>query len=268
MIVARRHVAPPCSASTGGRRRADSRTDAPLESRIPTRRACRGRSRVATSAGSDPSREAACSTSASRSWRTRPRAPSSRAPCSPSRRASRYAWLWDSHVLWQDPYPIFALCAQATIDDPPRDLRDQPGHEGPDGDRIGDGDAPGDLGRPHGARHRARRLRPARARPHAGHHRAPRACLRRDPRACRGREVALDGTAIRLPWTLGHKLPIWVAAYGPKALRCAGRIADGVILQLADPYVIEWAHALPRGGRSRSGPLAGDITVMAAAPPT
>ena len=25
-----------------------------------------------------------------------------------------FAWLWDSHVLWQDPYPIFALCAQAT----------------------------------------------------------------------------------------------------------------------------------------------------------
>ena len=25
-----------------------------------------------------------------------------------------HAWLWDSHVLWQDPYPIFALMAQAT----------------------------------------------------------------------------------------------------------------------------------------------------------
>src|SRR6266704_1430015 len=25
-----------------------------------------------------------------------------------------YAWLWDSHVLWQDVYPVFALMAAAT----------------------------------------------------------------------------------------------------------------------------------------------------------
>src|SRR5256885_11787693 len=25
-----------------------------------------------------------------------------------------YAWIWDSHVLWQDVYPIFALMAAAT----------------------------------------------------------------------------------------------------------------------------------------------------------
>ncbi len=32
----------------------------------------------------------------------------------------------------------------------------------------------------------------------------------------------------------------WIAGYGPKALRCAGRIGDGVILQFADPALIKW----------------------------
>ena len=25
-----------------------------------------------------------------------------------------YAWMWDSHVLWQEVYPIFTLMAAAT----------------------------------------------------------------------------------------------------------------------------------------------------------
>src|SRR5256712_12375054 len=41
-----------------------------------------------------------------------------------------------------------------------------------------------------------------------------------------GREVAYDGVKIRLKWA-EHELPIWVAGYGPKALRAAGRVADG-----------------------------------------
>ena len=36
-----------------------------------------------------------------------------------------------------------------------------------------------------------------------------------------------------MPWADAGVPPIWVAGYGPKALRCAGRIADGVILQFA-----------------------------------
>jgi probable F420-dependent oxidoreductase len=81
-----------------------------------------------------------------------------------------------------------------------------------------------------------------------------------------GREVDLDGTAVRLPWTVGHELPIWVAAYGPKALRCAGRVADGVILQLADPYIIEWTLQFLEEGATEAGRSLKDITVMSAAP--
>ena len=36
------------------------------------------------------------------------------------------------------------------------------------------------------------------------------------------------------------KLPVWMAAYGPKALALPGQKADGFILQLADPYLTEW----------------------------
>jgi probable F420-dependent oxidoreductase len=81
-----------------------------------------------------------------------------------------------------------------------------------------------------------------------------------------GREVDLAGTPVRLPWSAGHRLPVWVAAYGPQALRCAGRIADGVILQLADPFIIEWALRYVREGAEQAGRDPAGITVMAAAP--
>jgi probable F420-dependent oxidoreductase len=81
-----------------------------------------------------------------------------------------------------------------------------------------------------------------------------------------GGEVELDGTAVQLPWTEHRPLPIWVAAYGPKALRCAGRVADGVILQIADPYIIEWALPYLKEGAEQAGRSLADIAIMSAAP--
>jgi probable F420-dependent oxidoreductase len=81
-----------------------------------------------------------------------------------------------------------------------------------------------------------------------------------------GREADLDGTAVQLKWSEGRRLPVWVAAYGPMALRCAGRVADGVILQLADPFIIEWALRYLREGAAEAGRDPADIKVMAAAP--
>jgi alkanesulfonate monooxygenase SsuD/methylene tetrahydromethanopterin reductase-like flavin-dependent oxidoreductase (luciferase family) len=59
---------------------------------------------------------------------------------------------------------------------------------------------------------------------------------------------------------------VWVAAYGPKALRLAGRIGDGVILQLADPHVIQWLLRWVREGAEEAGRNFEDVKVMAAAP--
>ncbi|MCZ9338901.1 LLM class flavin-dependent oxidoreductase, partial [Streptomyces sp. TRM76130] len=47
----------------------------------------------------------------------------------------------------------------------------------------------------------------------------------------RGEEADLGGTAVRLPWVgPGAELPVWMAAYGPRALRMTGEEADGFIL--------------------------------------
>src|SRR4029079_5912274 len=55
-----------------------------------------------------------------------------------------------------------------------------------------------------------------------------------------GRSVTFEGTSLDLPWTRSWKLPIWVAGYGPMALTMTGRVANGLILQLADPDLIRW----------------------------
>jgi probable F420-dependent oxidoreductase len=81
-----------------------------------------------------------------------------------------------------------------------------------------------------------------------------------------GREVEVDGSPVQLKWAAGGELPIWVAAYGPKALRLAGRVGDGVVLQLADPYLIEWFLRYVREGAEEAGRAFEDIKVMAAAP--
>ena len=39
---------------------------------------------------------------------------------------------------------------------------------------------------------------------------------------------------------------MWVAGYGPKALAVAGRVGDGVIIQLADPEIIQWIMGTAR----------------------
>jgi probable F420-dependent oxidoreductase len=178
----------------------------------------------------------------------------------------RYAWIWDSHVLWQDPYPIFTLCAQATSSihlgtcvtnpvtrDPTVTASAMATLQEISGGRMELGIGRGDsaqrvLGRtPVTVEHLEQACTQIRA-------------------LAEGGEVDLDGTKVSLPWTLGHKLPIWVAAYGPKALRCAGRVADGVIVQLADPFIIEWTKQYLAEGAAEAGRDPDEITIMSAAP--
>ena len=61
-------------------------------------------------------------------------------------------------------------------------------------------------------------------------------------------------------------LPVWIAAYGPKALALAGRVADGVILQFADPHLISWCMGFVREAAAAAGRDPDAIKVMAAAP--
>src|ERR1700757_1308100 len=81
-----------------------------------------------------------------------------------------------------------------------------------------------------------------------------------------GKTVELDGVPTSFPWTNGKPPRVWVAGYGPKALRTAGRIGDGVILQFADPDLIEWCVGFVREGAKEAGRDFSKIEIMAAAP--
>src|SRR5690606_21097845 len=81
-----------------------------------------------------------------------------------------------------------------------------------------------------------------------------------------GRQTTVDGTALRLPWAAGSRLPVWMAAYGPKALAMAGREADGFILQLADPYLTGWMVKAVRQAAVDAGRDPAEVTVCVAAP--
>ncbi|MFD7923518.1 TIGR03842 family LLM class F420-dependent oxidoreductase [Streptomyces sp. NPDC059740] len=81
-----------------------------------------------------------------------------------------------------------------------------------------------------------------------------------------GREALVDGRPLRLPWVRDSRLPVWVAAYGPKSLAMAGRLADGFILQLADPFLTRWMVQAVRTAAVEAGRDPSEITVCVAAP--
>ncbi|MCU7821095.1 TIGR03842 family LLM class F420-dependent oxidoreductase [Kitasatospora sp. DSM 101779] len=82
-----------------------------------------------------------------------------------------------------------------------------------------------------------------------------------------GRAVEVDGTEIHIPWVKeGARLPVWMGAYGPKALHLTGQVADGFILQLADPYLTEWMVKAVRDAAAEAGRDPASVTVCVAAP--
>jgi alkanesulfonate monooxygenase SsuD/methylene tetrahydromethanopterin reductase-like flavin-dependent oxidoreductase (luciferase family) len=68
-----------------------------------------------------------------------------------------------------------------------------------------------------------------------------------------------------MDWATHGPVPIWVAGYGPMALAAAGRVADGIILQLADPDIIRWCIGFVRAAAEEAGRDPDAIQVMAAA---
>ena len=69
-----------------------------------------------------------------------------------------------------------------------------------------------------------------------------------------------------MPWTAGWTLPVWVAGYGPMAIAMTGRVADGIILQLADPDLIRWFVGQVREAAAPPDATRRSIQVQAAAP--
>jgi probable F420-dependent oxidoreductase len=82
-----------------------------------------------------------------------------------------------------------------------------------------------------------------------------------------GREVVHHGKPLRIPWVRsGGSLPMWTAAYGPKALRLVGEQADGFILQTADPDIARWTFGSVRSAALDAGRDPDSITMCVAAP--
>jgi len=177
-----------------------------------------------------------------------------------------YVWAWDSHVLWQEFYTTFTLIAANTsrvrmgpcVTNPAtRDVTVSASAMATlqeiSGGRMDVGMGRGDS---------ARRVigKP----PVTVAHMEQAVRLMKD--LAEGREVDYEGTPLQLKWSQGHRLPVWIAAYGPKELRACGRIADGLIMQLADPYILEWSLKYVREGAEEAERRFEDIQVQVAAP--
>jgi probable F420-dependent oxidoreductase len=177
-----------------------------------------------------------------------------------------YVWAWDSHVLWQEFYVTFALIGAGT-----EKLRLGPCVTNPaTRDVTVTASAMATLNEITGGRMDVGIGRGDSARRVIGKTPVTVERLEQDSRLIKdlaeGREVDYDGTPLFLKWSEGHELPVWFAAYGPKALRACGRTADGLIMQLADPYILEWSLRYVREGAEQAGRPFEDIRIQVAAP--
>ncbi|GGO95112.1 TIGR03842 family LLM class F420-dependent oxidoreductase [Wenjunlia tyrosinilytica] len=182
------------------------------------------------------------------------------------RKGFRYGWTFDSAVLWQEPFVIHSRILEHTEHMTVGTMVTNPGTRTWEvtastfatlnemyGNRticgIGRGDSamrvagrkPNTLARVGEAIHVIRDL-------------------------AEGREATVDGTTIRLPWVKDGRLPVWMAAYGPKALAMAGELADGFILQLSDLYLTEWMVKAVRAAARKAGRDPASVTICVAAP--
>jgi len=178
----------------------------------------------------------------------------------------RYGWIFDSHVIWMEPFPLLTLMAANT-----KDMRLGTCVTNP---AVRDVTVSASLFATLNVLSRGRMQlgigRGDSSRRVLGKKPTTLENLEEFVRAFRalngGKSVELDGVSTRFPWATGGAPPVWVAGYGPKALRTAGRIGDGVILQFADPDLIEWCLGFVREGAREAGRDPAKIEVMAAAP--
>ncbi|MGB8986372.1 MAG: TIGR03842 family LLM class F420-dependent oxidoreductase [Candidatus Sulfotelmatobacter sp.] len=176
-----------------------------------------------------------------------------------------YGWLFDSHVLWMDPYPLLTLMAANTqrmrlgtlVTNPAvRDLTVTSSLFATlnliSGGRMELGIGRGDSSR-----------RVLGKKPVSWSQLETAVKIFRDLTA--GREIEYEGQSTRLTWAQDSPR-VWIAGYGPKVLHMAGRVADGIILQFADPDLISWCLGFVKEGARAAGRDPKQIEVMSAAP--
>jgi len=176
-----------------------------------------------------------------------------------------YGWMFDSHVLWKEPFPLLTLMAANTkrmklgpcVTNPAvRDITVAASLFATmnliSGDRMQLGIGRGDS---------SRRVLGKKPVTPAELEKA----VARFRDLTSGKEIEYDGQPTRLTWAKTSPA-VWIAGYGPKVLNMAGRIGDGVILQFADPDLIEWCVSFIHQGARDAGRDPKSIEIMAAAP--
>ncbi|MBK4346207.1 TIGR03842 family LLM class F420-dependent oxidoreductase [Lacisediminihabitans changchengi] len=177
-----------------------------------------------------------------------------------------YAWTFDSHLLWQEPYVIYSQILAEThkikvgpmVTNPAtRDwtvtastyatLNEMYGNRTICG--IGRGDSAVRV--TNGAPTTLKTLREA---------------IHVIRELANSRSVEYNGATLQFPWSVGSELEVWVAAYGPLALKLTGEVGDGFILQMADLDVAEWMIATVRSAAEKAGRDPMSITFCVAAP--
>ncbi|HEX8939394.1 MAG TPA: TIGR03842 family LLM class F420-dependent oxidoreductase [Candidatus Limnocylindrales bacterium] len=177
-----------------------------------------------------------------------------------------YGWLFDSHVLWREVYPLLTLMAQATATMRLGTCVTNPATREPSVtasalavlDEVSGGRMDLGIGRGDSARRVLGKPPTTIAHLEEAVH-VIRALVE-------GRPIEFEGATLQLPWTAGFRLPVWIAGYGPVALRLTGRVADGAMLQIGDPDLIRWFVAQVRASAVEAGRDAAAVKVMAAAP--
>jgi 5,10-methylenetetrahydromethanopterin reductase len=93
-----------------------------------------------------------------------------------------------------------------------------------------------------------------------------RACIATVKALLAGQSVDFDGTPGRLAFASGRRIPVIMAASGPKAIEVAGEIADGVLLLVGfNRGIVETALEHVERGARRSGRRLEDLEIIWAA---
>jgi probable F420-dependent oxidoreductase len=166
-----------------------------------------------------------------------------------------YAWTYDSHVLWQESMPTLALAADRTSTIKLGHMVTNPGTRDPTVlasayatlHDISNGRMVMGIGRGDSAR-RYIGQQPVKVAEFE-------AAVSMIKPFMNGEEVDWNGKELQLKWVRPElpEIEMHVAGYGPKALAVAGRRGDGVIIQLADPDIIQWIMATARAAAEEAG---------------
>jgi probable F420-dependent oxidoreductase len=166
-----------------------------------------------------------------------------------------YGWTYDSHILWQESYALLAIAATQTETIKLGHCVTNPGIREPTitaswyatMQDISNGRMIMGIGRGDSSR-RVVGLKPVKVAEFE-------ASLQMIKGLMNGRKVDWNGKELELTWVRKElpEIPMHVAGYGPRALGVAGRVGDGVIIQLADPQIIQWIMATARTAAEEEG---------------